>query len=57
MCGGEGCKGFMTASRAGLRSAKDLDQEIIAAMQEVDKLSSMVREAPRQKPRWTPRWK
>lgn len=26
-------------------------------MQEVDKLSSMVREAPRRKPRWARRWK
>lgn len=54
MCGGEECKGFMTASHTGLRSAKNLDQEIIASMQEVDKLSSMVREAQRlQKSRWT----
>lgn len=34
----------MTASKTALKSAKDLDQDILAAMQEVDKLSSMVSE-------------
>lgn len=46
-CGGGECEGFVTASRTALKSANDLEREITAAMQEVDKLSSKVREAPR----------
>ncbi|TMS02719.1 Laminin subunit beta-1 [Larimichthys crocea] len=44
-CGGEGCGGLVTTSQTGLKSAKDLDQAILEAMEEVDKLSRMVWEA------------
>ncbi|XP_051807806.1 laminin subunit beta-1b [Acanthochromis polyacanthus] len=44
-CGGEGCRGVLTGSQTALKSANSLDQEILAAMQEVDKLSRMVWEA------------
>lgn len=44
-CGGDGCKSLITLSQTALKSAKDLDRDIDAAMQEVDKLSRMVWEA------------
>ncbi|XP_071368424.1 laminin subunit beta-1-like isoform X2 [Centroberyx affinis] len=44
-CGGDGCDGLVSASQTALRSAKDFDQQILTAMEEVDKLSRMVWEA------------
>lgn len=44
-CGGDGCKSLITSSKTALKSATDLDQDIDAAMLEVDKLSRMVWEA------------
>ncbi|XP_061617933.1 laminin subunit beta-1-like isoform X2 [Phyllopteryx taeniolatus] len=44
-CGGEGCKGLVVTSQTSFKSAKELDEEILAAIHEVDKLSRMVWEA------------
>ncbi|KAM9328243.1 laminin subunit beta-1b [Pholidichthys leucotaenia] len=44
-CGGEGCGGLISTSQSALKSATNLDEEILAAMEEVDKLSRMVWEA------------
>ncbi|CAL1568412.1 unnamed protein product [Knipowitschia caucasica] len=44
-CGGKGCESLMTTSQTALKSAKDLDKDIDAAMQEVDKLSKLVWDA------------
>ncbi|XP_051911890.1 laminin subunit beta-1-like isoform X1 [Hippocampus zosterae] len=44
-CGGEGCQGLVAITQTALKSAKELDEEILAAVQEVDKLSRTVWEA------------
>eukprot|EP00066_Takifugu_rubripes_P004440 XP_003967822.1 PREDICTED: laminin subunit beta-1 [Takifugu rubripes] len=44
-CGGEGCDGVVTKSSSSLRKAQDAEQEILNAMDEVEKLSKMVSEA------------
>lgn len=41
-CGGEGCDGAVTKASSSLRTAQDTEQEIITAMEEVEKLSKMV---------------
>ncbi|XP_031735242.1 laminin subunit beta-1-like, partial [Anarrhichthys ocellatus] len=44
-CGGEGCDGVKTAARNMWKKTRESEQEIISAMEEVDKLSKMVSEA------------
>lgn len=44
-CGGEECGGAVTTVHKSLNSANELEQAILEAMQEVDKLSRMVWEA------------
>ncbi|XP_071199684.1 laminin subunit beta-1-like [Salvelinus alpinus] len=44
-CGGEGCDGLVTLANNAWQKAKDFDQEILTAMEEVDKLAKMVSEA------------
>ncbi|XP_042371419.1 laminin subunit beta-1-like, partial [Plectropomus leopardus] len=44
-CGGEGCDGVVTTANGAWKKARDSEQEIISAMQEVEKLSKMVSEA------------
>ncbi|XP_035772035.1 laminin subunit beta-1-like [Neolamprologus brichardi] len=44
-CGGEGCSGAVATANSVLRKARDSEQEIIHAMEEVEKLSKMVSEA------------
>ncbi|XP_074489366.1 laminin subunit beta-1a isoform X2 [Sebastes fasciatus] len=44
-CGGEGCDGVVTMADSIWRKASDSEQEIISAMEEVEKLSKMVSEA------------
>ncbi|XP_070762831.1 laminin subunit beta-1a [Enoplosus armatus] len=44
-CGGEGCDGVVTTASIAWRKARDSEQEIISAMEEVEKLSKMVLEA------------
>uniref|UniRef100_A0AAY5L648 Laminin subunit beta-1 n=1 Tax=Esox lucius TaxID=8010 RepID=A0AAY5L648_ESOLU len=44
-CGSPGCNGLVALSNKAWLKAKDFDQEILTAMEEVDKLSKMVSEA------------
>lgn len=44
-CGGDRCNGLVTLAHNAWQKAKDFDQEIVMAMEEVDKLSKMVSEA------------
>ncbi|KAM3608561.1 uncharacterized protein V6R79_001006 [Siganus canaliculatus] len=44
-CGGEGCDGVVMAASSALKKARDSEQEIISAMEEVEKLSKMVFDA------------
>lgn len=41
-CGGEGCDGLTTLAHNAWQKTKDFDQDIVSAMEEVDKLSKMV---------------
>lgn len=41
-CGGEGCDGVVTTARDTWKKARDSEQEITSAMEEVEKLSKMV---------------
>lgn len=41
-CGGEGCDGVVTAASNAWNKAQESEQEIISAMEEVEKLSKMV---------------
>lgn len=41
-CGGEGCSGVVATANSVLRKARDSEQEIVHAMEEVEKLSKMV---------------
>lgn len=42
-CGGAECETLVTQSQEALNRAKNLDQEILHALREVDKLNKMVR--------------
>lgn len=44
-CGGDGCDGVVATASGAWRKARDSEQEIISAMEEVEKLSKMVSEA------------
>lgn len=41
-CGGEGCETIVTRSQETLNKAKNLDQEVLHTLREVDKLNRMV---------------
>lgn len=40
-CGGEGCEGVVTMANSVWTKARESEQEIISAMEEVEKLSKM----------------
>lgn len=42
-CGGDGCDGVVTKAHSSLQKAQDSEQEILSAMEEVERLSKMVR--------------
>uniref|UniRef100_A0A4W4F176 Laminin, beta 1a n=1 Tax=Electrophorus electricus TaxID=8005 RepID=A0A4W4F176_ELEEL len=42
-CGGEGCNGLTTLAQHASKKTKDFEQDIISAMEEVDKLSKMAK--------------
>ena len=42
-CGGEGCDGLVSLAHNSWQKAQDFDKEITSAMEEVEKLSKMVR--------------
>lgn len=44
-CGGEGCETIVTQSQEALKKAKNLDQEVLHTLREVDKLNKMVSDA------------
>ena len=44
-CGGEGCDGLVSLAHNSWQKAQDFDKEITSAMEEVEKLSKMVRGA------------
>ncbi|XP_070687633.1 laminin subunit beta-1a [Pempheris klunzingeri] len=44
-CGGEGCDGVVTMANGAWKKARDSEQSITSAMEEVEKLSKMVSEA------------
>lgn len=44
-CGGEGCDTIVTRSQDSLNKAKNLDQEVLHTLKEVDKLNRMVSDA------------
>ena len=42
-CGGEGCDGLVGLASGARQKAKDFEKDIVSAMEEVEKLSKLVR--------------